>query len=277
MARDEAERTDSTILTLEDVTFAYHAGNDVICGVTAEVRAGHVCAVLGPNASGKTTLLQLALGARRPTAGAVRLDGVDVARLPARERAARIAYVPQRSATGFAFTVREVVAMGRHTVGDSARAVDDALHVCELAELAGRPYNELSIGQQQRVLVARAYAQSRGGGRVMLLDEPVSAMDLAHAHRTLRLLGVLAADEGLAIVVVLQDLNLASRYADTVWLVKDGRLAACGPRDEVLREELLEPVYGVELRRLGSPTNGDGTTDGRPRFEADVTFDPPPS
>jgi iron complex transport system ATP-binding protein len=110
-------------------------------------------------------------------------------------------------------------------------------------------YHELSAGQQQRVLLARAMAQSAGHGCVMLLDEPGSMMDLYHAHRMMSTLGDLAA-AGLTVLVVLHDLNLAARYADVVWLMHQGRLLASGPWDQVLVPALLEPVYRVRLTPL---------------------------
>jgi iron complex transport system ATP-binding protein len=235
---------------LYDLRFAYRGDKHVVDGVTAAAGAGRVVAMLGPNGSGKTTLLKLMLGELRPATGHVSLGGQELARVPAAERAAKMAYVPQRSAVTFAFTVAQVVSMGRHVLPTDRGAERRAMERCDLIELADRPMAELSVGQQQRVLVARAMAQAAGGGKVVLLDEPTSAMDLAHSHATFSLLRELGA-EGLAVVAVMQDLNLAARYADDVWLLHAGKLAAAGSWERVLRAEVLEPVYGVKLRDVG--------------------------
>jgi len=239
-------------LALDSVTFGYTPGRPVVRGVTAALSEGRLTAVLGPNAAGKTTLLRLMLGQLTPEAGSLTLAGEPLGRLDSRRRARLISYVPQRGSVGFAFPVRRVVAMGRFSHGEPAEggaAVDLALDALSLAGLADRPFHELSGGQQQRVLLARATAQAHGGGRVMLLDEPTAGLDLAHVHGAMRLVRRLARS-GLAVAVVLHDLSLAARYADDVWLLQNGALHADGPWDAIMRPEVLEPVYGVGLRRL---------------------------
>jgi len=241
--------SDAPVLRMEAVRFAYHHGKRVIDGVSLAALPGRVHMLLGPNASGKSTILKLMLGLLRPAGGQVLLDDRRVRRHRARRRAAWMSYVPQRSGASFAFTVRQVVTLGRYAMDHQPGAIDQALALCDLGGLADAIYAELSVGQQQRVLLARAVAQASGQGRVMLLDEPTSAMDLAHVHHTMTLLRRLAA-EGLAIVAVVQDINLAARYADDVWLLQQGRCAAQGTWDQVLTPEVLEPVYRVQVRSL---------------------------
>ena len=245
------------LMELRDVRFGYHRTTTVIHDVTVPVQAGRLLALIGPNASGKTTLLKLMLGLLRPWRGQITVDGQSVRRFTGSQRAAIISYVPQRSSVGFAFSVRQVVELGRYAMAADESAVAQALQDCELTDLADRPFTELSVGQQQRVLLARAIAQSTGGGRIMLLDEPTSALDLAHVHRVMTHLRRLATD-GLTVVVVMHDLNLAARYADDVWLMNDGEIAACGAWDVVLTPPVLEPVYGVSIRALGA--GGDDHT-----------------
>lgn len=139
--------------------------------------------------------------------------------------------------------------MGRFALSANPKAIEQAILACDLEGLRSRIYSELSAGQQQRVLIARAMAQATGAGRVMLLDEPISSMDLYHVQRTMITLTNLARS-GLAILVVLHDLNLAARYADDVWLMHEGQLAATGPWSQVLQPQMLEPVYGVKIRAL---------------------------
>jgi iron complex transport system ATP-binding protein len=250
-----------SIMQLHDVSFAYHGTHRAVDAVTAEVQPGEVHALIGPNAAGKSTLLRLMLGHLTPSAGRLTLDDHSVHELPAAKRAAWISYVPQRAAGAFAFSAGQVIAMGRFALANDEGAVARAVKACDVGELLARPFDELSVGQQQRVLLARAMAQAAGQGRVMLLDEPTSAMDMAHVHRTMGLVRKAAAG-GLAVVIVLHDVNLAARYADRVWLMHEGRLAAAGPWGEVMTVERLEPVYGLKLEvRMDA-------ADGRPRFDA---------
>jgi iron complex transport system ATP-binding protein len=236
-------------LQLDQVAFEYHAGRRVIDGVSGPLSPGAVHMLIGPNGCGKTTLLKLMLGLLRPGRGQVTMDGCPVHRMRPRQRAEWFSYVPQRSSVAFAFTARQVVAMGRYALSLDAAAIDEALIACDLGDLEHRPYTELSVGQQQRVLLARAMAQSRGQGRVMLLDEPTSAMDLEHVHGTMSHLRSLAAG-GLTILTVVQEINLAARYADVVWLMDRGRVVAQGSWSHVLTSSVLEPVYGVAITPL---------------------------
>ncbi len=237
------------IVTLEDLRFGYRKAECVIDSVQATVEPGRVHALIGPNASGKSTLIKLMLGVLPPWQGKVHIEGQPVRALRPARRAALLSYVPQRSGVSFAFTVREVVEMGRFTLEKKPAAIDTALQACELEHLARRLFSELSVGQQQRVLLARAMGQASGEGKVMLLDEPVSAMDLEHVHRTMSSLRTLA-EEGLAVVIVLQDINLAARYADRIWLLSGGRLVASGEWQDVLVPAVLEPVYNVKLKAV---------------------------
>jgi len=266
MSQTPTPAVSPTIMQVRDLGFAYRDRVMVVDGVTVDVRPGRLCALIGPNGSGKTTLLKLMLGLLSPTAGQISLRGEPIGSCPASKRAAWLSYVPQRSGVSFAFTVKQVVAMGRYALPADDHAVAGALGLCDLKPLADRPYTELSVGQQQRVLLARAMVQSAGQGRVILLDEPTSAMDLAYVHTTMRQLRDLA-DSGMAVIIVVQDLNLAARYADDVWLMDDGRLASAGAWSEVLRAEVLQPVYNVRVRPI---VDGGGQHAGRPIFSVEL-------
>jgi len=230
-----------------DLWFGYETGVEVVRGVGASAQPGRLTALLGPNAAGKTTLLRLMLGQLEPRSGEVLLNGEPVRSLGSRKRAARMSYVPQRSHTQFAFTVRQVVAMGRFALRVDDGAVSRAMDRCDLNGIADRPYLQLSAGQQQRVLLGRAMAQAAGQGTAMLLDEPTASMDLQHVHGTMARLRALAAG-GMAIVVVLHDVNLAAKYADDVWLMQAGAMAAAGAWDDVLTQQRLSDVYALDLR-----------------------------
>lgn len=247
------------VVAVHGVEFGYEPDMPVIRSVTAELRRGRVCALIGPNASGKSTLLKLVLGQLAPWAGGVELAGRPVSAMPQGQRATLMSYVPQKGGVSFAFTVRQVVAMGRYAAGTGTPgdAVERAMALCDLTGLGDRVFAHLSGGQQQRVLLARAVAQSAGSGAVMLLDEPASGMDLRHVHQTMQLLQRLSRTgedgEGLGVLVVLHDVNLAARYADDVWLMDNGELVAAGPCRDVMRPELLGPVYGVRFEPMRPP------------------------
>jgi len=249
-------------LVLEDVTFGYVPDQPVVRSVSTRLAAGKVTVLIGPNAAGKTSLLRLMLGQLAAGRGRVLCGGVDVRTMRSAQRAALISYVPQRGGVRFGFGVEQVVRMGRFALAADEGAIERAIADCGLAKLRRRSFAALSVGQQQRVLLARALAQSAGspkGRGVMLLDEPGSAMDPWHVHRTMGLLRR-EASAGAAVLVVLHDLNLAARYADVVWLMADGRLVQRGRWDEVMRPEHLEPVYRVRFIPLVA------TAGGRPVF-----------
>lgn len=247
-------------LSVQGVTYGYHRRQPVVRNVTCEVQPCKLHILIGPNGCGKTTLLKLMLGEFTPLSGRVTIEGQSVSHWPARRRAAWISYVPQRTGSAFSFTAGQVVRMSRFALPPDETAVSQALADCDLFGLESQLFSELSVGQQQRVLLARAVAQSHGQGRVVLLDEPTSAMDLFHVHTTMRLL-LRAASRGLGVVVVLQDLNLAARYADDVWLMNRGEMVSTGRWEQVLTPEVLEPVYGVVVNPIGRD-------DGRPVFSA---------
>jgi len=240
-----AKTPDNGVLNLCGVSFSYEPAHPVVRGVTATLKAGRVAAVIGPNAAGKTTLVKLMLGELSPQHGEVRLGGHSVAVMGPTTRACQMAYIPQHGGVQFAFTVRQIVEMGRFACGDTA-GTREAIAQCDLAQVADRPFAQLSGGQQQRVLVARAIAQLHGDGKILLADEPASNMDLQHQLHLMQMLRNLAS-KGVAVLIVLHDLNLAARYADDVWLMHGGELVAAGPWSDVIRPSLLEQVYDVKL------------------------------
>lgn len=237
------------VLAIEDLSFGYHRSEPLIQSLNVSLQAGRLCVVLGPNAAGKSTLLKLLLGELTPWGGSIHLQGQLLKSIPASQRAAVQSYVPQRGGTSFAFTVLQVVQMGRYALSRNDAAATDALKTCDLSHLSHRVYSELSVGQQQRVLFARAIAQSTGQGRLMLLDEPGSAMDLRHVHTMMQTLTTLAS-QGMAILLVLHDLNITARYADEIWLMDQGRLIKSGPWQDVLEPKLLSDVYQMELTQI---------------------------
>ena len=235
------------------------AGRKVLLDrVSIAVRPGEVVALVGPNGAGKSTLLRALAGEARPQAGRLSCEGRDLRAWHPLHLARRRAVVSQHAALAFPMRAADVVALGRlpwHGTPMAARdaeAVREALGLAGIAHLAGQPYATLSGGERQRVQLARALAQLHGAPRpaALLLDEPTASLDVRHGAVVLALLRRLARD-GLAVLVVLHDLNEAAYVADRVAVLADGRLVASGPAREVLRPGLLEGVYGVPFRDLG--------------------------
>ena len=226
--------------------------------VTLDVKAGEMLALLGPNGSGKSSLIRALSGVTRASFGSLRISDRDLAGLTATERARLVAVVPQTAALPPAFTAWETVLLGRtpylNFLGQvSAR--DEEIARCALAKvdalaLAGRRVGELSGGEQQRVLLARALAQSTP---VLLLDEPTTHLDLQHQVGLMELVHQLAREENLAVLVALHDLNLAARYADKVALIVEGEIKAWGTAEQVLRPEMISAVYQLPVQVLPHP------------------------
>lgn len=222
------------------------------------LQAGSLTALVGPNGSGKTTLLRLLAGLWQPTEGAALLNERDLRRIGRRELARHISFVPQDTHLEFAFTVREVVMMGRHPHlnrfelegAADRRAVAQAMERAEVAHLAERPVTELSGGERQRVIIARSLATE---ANVILLDEPTASLDIKHALEILDLYRALA-DEGKTIGMAIHDLNLAARYATDLTLVCNGHITAYGAPDDVLSDAAIRQVFGVQTERAVAPT-----------------------
>ncbi|MFP6663707.1 MAG: heme ABC transporter ATP-binding protein [Deltaproteobacteria bacterium] len=238
-------------LEAQEISVLYGARR-AIDGVSCALLPGELLGIIGPNGSGKSTLVRALAGVLQPDTGTVLLDGRPLADLGRRERARRIALVPQETRLSFPLSVRELVLLGRtpHTgrfgwegAADFAIA-ERAMQRMDLAGLAGRPVAELSGGERQRVVLARAFAQEP---RVLLLDEPTSFLDLRHTVILLDLVRDLCREEGVALGIVLHDLNLAAMYCDRLLLLSEGKCHAEGAPGDVLRYDDLCEVYGTEL------------------------------
>jgi iron complex transport system ATP-binding protein len=247
-------------LALSGVRFAY-PGAPVFAGLDFTVSPGEMVALLGPNGSGKTTLVRLASGALRPEAGTVRLFGSDLAAMPAKERARKVAVVPQQTSPAFEFTVFQMVLLGRAPhqglLGlESDRDLEiarDALRKTDVAHLAERPFHSLSGGERQRVVLARALAQE---APLLLLDEPTAFLDLRHRLQAYQLARDLNRSGGITVVLVSHDLNLAARHCDRLVLLRCGEVVADGAPEDVMRPEPLREVYEVDVDVRVDPSTG---------------------
>ena len=247
-------------LRADRLTLGY-ADRTVVREVDLALPDGKVTAIVGANACGKSTLLRGLARLVAPQGGAALLDGHDVHRLPTREVARQVGLLPQSPLVPEGVTVADLVARGRHphqglwrrwSSADEA-AVTEALALTGTSDLADRPVDELSGGQRQRVWLAVALAQETG---LLLLDEPTTYLDLAHQVAVLDLLRELNRTRGTTLVMVLHDLGLAARYADHVVALRDGRVHAAGPPHEVVTEETVHAVLGLECRVVPDPVAG---------------------
>ncbi|MFB6086761.1 MAG: heme ABC transporter ATP-binding protein [Halodesulfurarchaeum sp.] len=228
--------------------------------VSVDVDRGEFMGVIGPNGSGKTTLLRTISGVLEPTAGSVSVDEHDINTLPSKASSRLVAVVPQETNLAFDFTVREVVEMGRTPYKQrvsfdqtgEASIVDRALERTQVADFAKRNIGDVSGGERQRVLLARALAQDTP---VMLLDEPTASLDINHQIRTLELVKSLV-EEGKTVMAPIHDLNLAAHYCDRLLLLSDGIRTALGPPSEVLTEDNLESAFGTDAVVTNNPVTG---------------------
>ena len=224
---------------------------------SASFAPGRLCSILGPNGAGKSTLLSVLSGQREADEGSVTLEGAALRRRNAAELAMVRAVMPQETAVVFDFTVQEVADLGRfpHRRKPSPqedRIVGEALQATGVAHLRDRIFNTLSGGEKARVHLARSLAQiwepQPSGRRWLLLDEPTAALDLSHQHQVMRLLRQWAHEQGVGVVAVLHDVNLALRYADDVLLVPQGEPCRFGPTGELLTQPAIEAVWQVRCR-----------------------------
>ncbi len=247
-------------LEVENLTFAYD-GRSVLRGVSFQLMPGEVLGLIGPNGAGKSTLIRLAAGFLRPDRGTVRLFGRPPAHWPPRQLARWVALVPQGAYIPPTFTVWESVLLGRTPYlgflgvprQPDRAATRRALEWVGIADLSERLVGELSGGERQRVLLARALAQEP---RCLLLDEPTTHLDIHHQVAVLSLIRRMAVECGIAVLIVLHDLNLAATFADRLVLLVDGMLVALGDPKEVLCRERLTAIYGDTVAVFPRPDDG---------------------
>jgi iron complex transport system ATP-binding protein len=252
-------------LDARDVSFAYDSrGPLVLDGVSLSVPRGAIVGLLGPNGSGKTTMLRMLSGTLAPTTGRVTLDGTQVTALPRRDLARRIAVVPQETHSAFDFTALEIVLMGRYPHlgafelegADDLAIARDALAATGTSAIESRRFATLSGGEKQRVVIASALAQASD---VLLLDEPTASLDLGFQFDIAALLGGLNRDRGVTMVVSTHDLNLAATLCTELVLLKAGRVIANGTTRDVLTKTNIRALYGVDADVVDHPRAGHVT------------------
>ncbi len=248
-----------TLLEIQRISFNYTAA--VLKEISFNVEGGELLAILGANGAGKSTLLKSIIGLLQPTSGEVRLAGKNLKSMPRKQVARLIGYVPQETSLKFPFTVMEFVLQGRFAQGnfigfesdeDLAEA-ERALSLTQTAYLSARLMNELSGGERQRVMLARALAAHP---RLLVLDEPVANLDIAHQVKLFELMQRLTSEERLAAIVVTHELNLAAEFATRAMLLQAGEILAYGKPAEVMTEENLGELFGANLLVDTNPLSG---------------------
>ncbi len=240
------------MLQLDDVRFGFASRPNFLGPVSLTVAAGECWAIVGPNGAGKSTLLRLMAGLHKPDSGRVLLDGASLSSLGIRNRAKRIAFMPQAAPQDHDYLARDVVLTGRfpHRSFGLFESLDDfeiaerAMSLTGTVDLADRLVATLSGGEAQRVHLAAALAQEP---MLLLVDEPTASLDLRHQISIFSILKETARRDGRAVIVVTHDVNLAANYCTNVLLLNEGGVVSCGAPREVLSPGVLEPVYGVKL------------------------------
>jgi len=215
---------------------------------------GRRAAIIGPNGAGKTTLVRCIAGVQRPTTGVIRLDDQPAHRTHGRALAMRIAYHGQGAVPRSDFSVREMVELGRFAVGRDPVRINEVLRLMALEEIATLSFRTLSAGNRQRVLLARAIAQLEPGAAI-LLDEPFTALDVAHVRGVLRVLDACAAN-GHAVIMTTHRFDIAAAFADDVWLLRDGRVLEMGQASSVLDCDRLEATFGADFEVVRATLTG---------------------
>lgn len=237
-------------IEIDDLSFSYPEVN-VFHDVTIEMNQPELYGILGPNGVGKSTLIHCMNRILEPSGGTVLIDGEDVGGYRLKDLAKKLGYVPCVSSDAFPMTVVDTVLIGRHPHSDwrvtkqDYDIVYDTIHAMGLDDLAMRPFNELSAGQKQKVMLARGLVQQPSA---ILLDEPTANLDIRHQYGVTKMLKRITRERNMLVVMVCHDLNIASRYCDRIILMSEGTVYCVGTPQEVITESNIRHVYGVECR-----------------------------
>ena len=233
----------------------------ILSDITLAIDKGKFYSIIGPNGSGKTTLLRNIAKSLEPAENSVYVDNIDITSLNSREMAKKLSVVPQNTSIDFEFTVTDIVLMGRSPYmkrfqsesNEDMEIAERAMRVTNTWHLKEKSINEISGGERQRVIVARALAQDTG---IMLLDEPVSQLDIQHQIELMETIHLLIKTRDLTVISVMHDLNLAAQYSDYLILINEGRIVCQGTPEQVITKENIESVYKLESYIMKNPITG---------------------
>lgn len=250
-------------LNTDALSFSYK-DKPVIEGITFRVEPGEVLGILGPNGCGKTTLLKNLNRNLRPSSGSVMIDDIDLESINKKAIARIVASIPQTNEIRFSFTVREIVGMGRMPflsdfsgeTSEDERIIDDALAKVNITDMADRYISTMSGGERQRVIIARALAQTP---KVLLMDEPTLHLDINAQFDILELVRDLSHSENMAVVIVSHDLPMVARYCDNIIMIHNHKIHAAGRTEEVLTPENMRIVFGVDAELSVDSKTGNNT------------------
>lgn len=234
-------------IRIDNIGFSY-SSVPVLNNVSLDIDGPGFISILGPNGVGKSTLIHCINKILQPTSGAVFIDGKDVSGITIKELSKEMGYVPYSASDSFPLSVVDTVIMGRHphskwkSLDNDLDVVYDTLKLLGITHLAMRPFNELSAGQHQKVMLARGLVQEP---RILLLDEPTSNLDVRHQLDVTKLLKRLSVEKNILIVMISHDINIAAKYSDKIILMFQGSVYDVGTPEEVITEENLRTVYGV--------------------------------
>lgn len=238
-------------LEVKKLSFGYEK-DLILKDISFNIKKGKFVSIIGPNGSGKSTLLKNLIHLYKPKKGIVSLDGIDIKGVNPRQLARKIALVPQNTIIDYEFTVEDIVLMGRHPYKgrfqkedeDDYRIVNEVMEMTNTFHLKDRIITEISGGERQRVVIAKALAQNPS---IILLDEPTSHLDINHQIEILNLLKKLNQDKGTTIVVVIHDINLAARYSDEIIMMNDGEIIDVGIPEKVITKKNIEFAYNIDV------------------------------
>ncbi|MCM8769154.1 MAG: ABC transporter ATP-binding protein [Candidatus Omnitrophica bacterium] len=256
---EQGKQNSSALIYVENLTGGY-ARRKVVDNCSLVVTEGEFLGIIGPNGSGKTTLVRLLLGILKPFSGKIFYRGENVSERSTLELAREISFLPASLETTFPYTVEEFVALGYLPYSfwwanprQEKKVIRESLSLVQALELASTLIRELSDGEKQRVFLAQALAQTP---KLLILDEPTSHLDIGHLYTIMELLKGLNKRQGLTVICILHDLNLASDYCDRLILLRKGKIFQVGTPEEVLQPEIIEAVYHTQVLVFPSPVTG---------------------
>ena len=239
-------------LVVDDIDFSYSDKDMTLKGVTLDIRNPQLISIIGPNGVGKSTLIHCMNRILEPTRGTVFINEENIEDIKIRELAKKIGYVPYSSNGTFPLTVVDTILMGRHphsnwkgNLHEDMKVVREVLDMMDIRDLAMRPFNELSAGQHQRVMLARGLAQEP---EILLLDEPTANLDIRHQMEVIRLLKKLSVSKRIVVIMISHDLNLAAQYSDNIIMMAEGTVYAVGRPEDVITCENIKHVYNVDAK-----------------------------